>query len=121
MATVTALITEIKTYGDDCHVVSWTPLTTTNADGSPLEMPGSADRSVQVDGNFAGSAVLRIEGSNDGVSYYALTDPQGNALDFTAAKIEEIVEIVRYIRPRISSGGTGATSLNVSMLLRRPF
>jgi len=81
-------------------------------------MPGSADRSVQVTGTFGAGGNLRIEGSNDGTNYSALTDPQGNALDFTATKIEGVLELTRYIRPR-ATAGDGTTSLTVTMILRR--
>jgi hypothetical protein len=47
-----------------------------------------------------------------------VTDPQGNALSFTTAKIECISELVRYIRPRVT-GGDGTTSLTVTALLKR--
>jgi len=47
-----------------------------------------------------------------------LTDPQGNALDITAAKIEAISENVRLIRPRVTAGDV-TTSLAVTILFRK--
>ncbi len=120
MATITPTVEEIKTFQDDAHVITWALLTTTNADGAPIGMTGSADRSVQVEGTFGAAGNVVIEGSNDGVNYRVLTDPQGNALNITSAKIEEIIEIVKLIRPRVTAGD-GTTSLTVSMLLRRAF
>lgn len=121
MATITPTITQITTHGDDCHVVTWTPMTNAGTDvGSPIEMPGSADRSIQVSGTFGTGGTVLIEGSNDGTNYVTLNDPQGNALSVTTAKIEQLLELTRYIRPRISAGD-GSTSLTVTMLLRRPF
>ena len=119
MATIAAAIEEIKTWGDDCHVITWTPLANGD-DGQRIEMPGSADRSVQIEGTFGAGGNLRIEGSNDGTNYRPLVDPQGNALDITSAKIEQVLEIVRYIRPRVTAGD-GTTSLTVTMIVRRPF
>lgn len=120
MATVAAVVTEIDTYKDDCHIVLWSPLTTTNTDGGPVQMPGSADRSIQITGTFGAGGTLLIQGSNNGSDWATLTDPQGNALSVTAAKIEQVMELTRYIRPLVSAGD-GSTSLTVTMLVRRPF
>jgi hypothetical protein len=119
MATVNEVITNLQEHAErKVHVAVWTPLTTTDDVGRAVKMAGSADRSVQVDGTFGAGGTLRIEGSNDGVSFYVLTDPQGNALDFIAAGIEAVSEPVRFIRPRVTAGD-GTTSLSVTMLLRR--
>ena len=78
-----------------------------------------ADRSVQVIGTFGAAGNLRIEGSIDGGTTWAvLTDPQGNALDFTAAKIEAITELVELVRARVTAGD-GTTSLSVYFIMRR--
>lgn len=112
-------IEELKTFRDDAHVASWEGLTNATSDsGEPLEMPGSADRSVQVIGTFGSGGTCVIEGSNDGVNYSTLTDYQGNALSIQSATIDSISEITRYIRPRISAGD-GATDLDVFILVRR--
>lgn len=111
--------TDPKKFGDDVHIIQWVGLT--NGDtGAPLQMAGSADRSVQVEGTFGAGGNVRIEGSNDKSTYRALTDPQGNPLDVTAAKIEAVSELVFQLRPNVTAGD-GTTSLTVSLLLRRPF
>lgn len=100
------------------HVTTWTGLANGD-DGSPLQMPEAADRSVQVTGTFGAGGSVRLEGSNDGGNTWAtLTDPQGNALDITAAKIEAVTELTEYIRPRVTAGD-GTTSLAVHLLTRR--
>ena len=121
MATITPTISALSTFGNtSVNMYSYTPMTFSGTDvGVAQEMPGSADRSVQVSGTFGTGGNLRIEGSNDGITYAVLTDPQGNALDFTTAKIETVMEIVRFIRPRITAGD-GTTSLTCTMLMRRP-
>ena len=119
MATVAATYTRDGTFGNNVHIVSWAPLTTTNSDGSPLEMPGSADRSVQITGTFGAGGTVVIEGTIDGTNYVTLTDPQGNAISKTAAAIEAISELVRKIRPRVTAGD-GTTSITVTMIARRP-
>lgn len=120
MATITPAISSLPTFGNtSVHVYSWTPMTFSGTDvGAPIEMPGSADRTVQVTGTPGTGGSVRIEGSMDGVTYAVLSDPQGNALDITTLKIETIMELVRYIRPRITAGD-GSTSLTVQILMRR--
>lgn len=83
-----------------------------------LEFPANTDRTVQIDGTFGSNGSLSIQGSNDGVTYFNLTDPQGNAITKTAAGIETIVEMTRYIKP-VMNAGDGNTSLNVTLFARR--
>lgn len=118
MATVPFTADEITTFGDQGHVVSWTPLANTDV-GTPLEMIGSADRSVQVVGEFGAGGTLLLEGSNDGTNYNTLHDPGGNALSLTSSQIVAILEISAFIRPRVSAGD-GSTALSVTLLVRRP-
>jgi hypothetical protein len=119
MATVAPTLTRLQTFGDNATVVAWTPLTTTNADGGPFAMPGWADRSVQIGGTFGVGGTVVIEGSIDGTNYITLTDPQGNGISKTAAAIEAISELVRFLRPRVTAGD-GTTSITVTMIARRP-
>ncbi len=111
MATVS--FTREIVSGGKGHVYAW-PLGVGD-DGIPVEVVDFADRSVQVEGSFGGASIS-IEGSNDGVNYRTLTDPQGNDLLITTAKIEMVTEVTRYIRPRVVSGA--ATSVTVSLLAR---
>lgn len=68
--------------------------------GQPETAPQYPRKSVQVTGTFGGGSV-QIEGSNDGgVTYFTLTDPQGNVLTFTAAGGEKIAENTERVRPR---------------------
>lgn len=97
-------------------LIKYTGISEADTTPAPFEVIEWADRSVQVNGTF-NAGTLTIEGSNDGVNFYALTDPQANALAFTAAKIEQISEITRYVRPRVTAG-TGV-DLNVTIALRR--
>jgi hypothetical protein len=99
-----------------CVVATW-PAMQNGDDGQPIELANFADRSVQVFGVFGAGGNVRIEGSLDGTNYAPLTDPQGNALDINTAKIEAIVELVRWIRPVVTAGD-GSTALTVIMLLK---
>lgn len=97
-------------------LVVYDNLTTADTSPAAFEWVEWADRSVQVIGTFNGGTVT-IEGSNDGATWAALTDPQGNAMTFTATKIEQVSEVTRYVRPRITAG-TGM-DIDVFFVLRR--
>lgn len=97
-------------------VVAWTPMANSDT-GSPVSNGSYADRSVQVSGTFGAGGNARIEGSLDGVTWATLTDPQGNALDITTAKIEAISENTLWIRPNITAGD-GTTSLTVRIIFK---
>lgn len=96
--------------------VTWAGLANGD-DGAPYEAPVLADRAAQVVGTFGTGGTLLLEGTIDGSNWATLTDPQGNALSFTAAKIEQVMELVVAVRPRVSAGD-GDTALTVSMLLK---
>lgn len=85
-------------------------------DGSPVRYGGAADRTVQVFGTFGGTTV-GMQGSLDGTNWVALTDAQGNTIEFTADGLEAITELVRFIRP-VTVGGTGV-DVTVMLLMRR--
>ena len=102
--------------GGNAKVATWTGLANGQS-GDHIEENIWADRSVQVIGTFGANGAVTIEGSNDGVNWSTLSDPQGNALVFTTSKIETVVEICRYIRPSITDGD-GTTDLTVHLFMR---
>lgn len=125
MATVAPSIARIDTFLDDAHVITWSPLTTTNADGGAIEMPGSANRSIQFTGTFGTGGTIVLQGSNlaspvasTDTDWFTLTDPQGNAISKTAAGGEMITELTRWIRAKVSAGD-GTTSLTATLLVKR--
>jgi hypothetical protein len=113
-----ALITSKIVGGGDgsAKLITYAALVEADIDPSPIELVEFADRSVQVVGTFNGGTIT-IEGSNNGTDWVPLTDPQGNNLTFTAGKIEQIQELTRYVRPRVTAG-TGV-SVNVFFVVRR--
>jgi hypothetical protein len=124
VATVAKAVQRIETFMDDAHVILWTPLTSTNVDGEAIEMTGSADRSVQVTGTFDSGSVA-IQGSNvlapvasTDADWFPLTDPLGNAIAITAAGGCAVMELTRWIRPKVSGAG-GTASLSVRLLVKR--
>ena len=78
--------------------------------GDAVEMAAWPDRSVQVHGTFGTGGSITFQGSNDGTNWFALTDPQGNAITKTAAGLEAVTELTRYIRPSVTAGD-GTTDL----------
>lgn len=103
MATVPSTITRAKPFAD-AWIISWS---LSNADeGVPMDLPQANDKSVQVAGTLAGATIV-IQGSNDGVNWETLQDPEGAALSFSASGLRGILEHTRYIRP-VSSGGSGS-------------
>lgn len=106
--------TQIPTNTSVALVSAWTGLQITD-DGEPLVFSQYTDKSVQVSGTFGGASVV-IEGRNaPGLPWATLTDPQGNDLTITTAKIEMVAEATLEIRPRIV-GGDGTTNLAVHLL-----
>ena len=101
-------------------VVTWTPFTSANLDGAPFVCGQWADKCVQVYGTFD-SATVTMQGTNDttGGTYATLNDPQGNALTFTVAKIEQVLENSYQVRPLVSGAGASA-SVTVKMLVSTP-
>jgi len=111
--------TEISTPmdGNGVKLIKWEGLA--NGDtGAPFPCPHLADETVQVVGTFGAGGNCRIEGSNmlSSQTYATLNDPQGNALDITSAKIEQILENAYWVRPSITAGD-GTTDLDVYMLI----
>lgn len=95
----------------------WTGLANGD-DGARIEVPSWPDLSIQFTGTFGAGGTILFEGSNAGAAYYTLTDPQGNAISKTAAGTEQIEEVTRYVRPRVT-GGDGSTLLTATLIAKR--
>jgi hypothetical protein len=115
---VTPTITEVKPYKEKTHIIAWASIANSD-NGVAIEMPGSSLRSIQFGGTFGVGGTIVLEGSNDGVTYFTLTDPQGNSISKTSASLEAVQELTRYVRPRVTAGD-GTTALNATLLVRRP-
>lgn len=91
-----------------------------NATGNSSKVPGGADKSVQVTGDFGGGSTVVIEGSLEAVptNWVTLTDYQGNDLSFTSSGLKPVADAVIHIRPRVTSGD-GSTDLVVTVVYRR--
>lgn len=101
------------------RLITWTGLLNTD-DGTPAEWVDFADRCIQVTGTFGAGGSLTVEGSNDGVNWAPLADPQGNPMTFTSQRIEQALELPRFVRPRVTAGD-GTTSLVTTLCMRKVF
>jgi hypothetical protein len=112
MATINHI--RIATGNTKAIVAAWQGMA--NGDvGDAIPFSQYADKSVQVTGSF-GDGVVVLEGSNNGTDWAVLTDPQGNHLNITGAKIEQVTEVTCYVRPRVT--GTSGASINVHLLIK---
>jgi hypothetical protein len=98
-------------------LISWN-LTTADTTGAPIIGISWADRTALFQSLSWGGATAAIEGSNDGSVYVPLTDIQGVAISKSANDIESIVELTRYVQPRLTIPGTAA-AVTVSIVARR--
>ena len=108
--------TDIRSAIPAC-VFTWTGLDSDDS-GAAIEIVDYTDRTVAITGTFGSGGSITMQGSNDGTNWFALTDPQGNAVTKTAAAMELIMEAPLYIRPLVTAGD-GTTSLTVKLLCRR--
>jgi hypothetical protein len=116
MATIAAEVIPSPEGSHKVFIVTWANMQ--NGDvGEAVALSQYSDRSVQVSGTLAGASVT-IEGSLESsiTNFATLTDTKENDLLITTAKIETIMQLVRWLRPVISGGG-GAT-VTVRMLCR---
>lgn len=93
-------------------------LTTADPTGAGITQLDYADRTFVAYGTWGG-ATLTIEGSNDGTNWVPLSDAAG-AADATASanKAITIVELTKFIRPNLTTPGTGA-AVTASLVARR--
>lgn len=116
MATRNAVVNNITESGK-AQLITWTGLLNTD-NGAPAQWVDFADRCFQVTGTFGTGGSVTLEGSNDGVVWSAMSDPQGNPLTFTTSRIEQALELPRYVRPNVTAGD-GTTSLTVTLCMRK--
>ena len=116
MATLVPVIIFSFETSRDVAVTTWDAMAADD-DGEPVRLAVYSDRSIQVAGTFGGASVT-IGGSNDGETYHALHDTSGNVMTLTEGKLQQIVELPLYIKPRIF-GGDGTTLLKVVMSGRK--
>lgn len=119
MSVPSGVQTPIGSADSSAILVTWN-LTTADHTGAALEMPEWADRTMQAYGTTWGGATLAIEGSNDGVNWVSLKSVADvTAIALTADGMALLLELPRYIRPRLTAVGVGAV-VAVTIAIRRP-
>lgn len=116
MATVLPVTTFPFESSQDVAVTTWGAMLAGD-DGGPVRLAVYSDRAIQIAGTFGGASVT-IGGSNDGETFHALTDTQGEPLTLTAGALKQIVELPVFLKPRVF-GGDGTTNLKVVLSGRR--
>jgi hypothetical protein len=119
MATITPTVVQ----SNDGNLVRFTyaSMTTTNNVGVAIHDRWApySDRTISVKGDFGAGGSVACEGTPDGgTTFLALTDPQGNTIAITAAKVEQVMEGMSEMRPKVTAGD-GSTSVTVIIECRR--
>lgn len=120
MATVSPTVADVPVNGNNgkAKVATWTAITTTNTVGAIVSLPNCNHATIQLTGTFGAAATIVMEGSNNGTTFFTLTNTANTALSsLTAAAGHEVSEHPLFYRPRLASGGDGSTSITVSMFL----
>lgn len=120
MATVAGVFTQV--YGMNGGLAGWkgvwSPMLNGDVGTAVDRFSDFADKSIQATGAFGVGGSVAAEGSNDGINYFSLTDPQGTVIAVTAAGGKAITEATLNFRPHVTAGD-GTTSLTVTMFFRR--
>lgn len=95
-------------------------LTGADGEGEWVDLSALQDRTVHIFGSFNGATVV-IEGSNEAAptvggagNAITLRDPAANNLSFTAAGLKAILELPRWIRPRVTAGTVTAVDVIIN-------
>ena len=119
MATVTPTFARVSDGDGSIVQLQWV-LLTADADGAPFEFTEWADITFVATGTWGG-ATLKVQGSANGTTFPAtgLSNAAGGAEATAAAdKVFTTIERPRYMRPILTTTGTGAT-VTVTAILRR--
>jgi hypothetical protein len=113
-----ALISPSKVGLTGIPVVVWSGLNTADT-VEPLVIPSrtGSRAAVQIGGDFGG-ATVKIQVSNDGITYFDLSDVDGDPVSATANAIFEISTSAVFIRPDVSGGSED--DIDVTLCLRGP-
>ncbi len=115
-----AVPTTLDLTGDRGVVMVTWPLTTADATGDPVAWYDWADRSITFIGATWGGAVAALEGSNDGTNWVPITDVQGTAITKNVNGIEAAVELTRFVRAKLTTGGTSAV-VSAQLIMRKGY
>lgn len=113
-ATESAVITTPYGYGQDkVQKVTWSGLEGGDT-GSAVKVANWTKKSLSVSGTWTGVSAT-IQGSNDGVNYFPLTDEQGVAITFTANAFKTVGPNPLFIKPVVTGGTSGTLQFDLIM------
>lgn len=116
MATVSPEFLSLQAQDQNIHYTKWTGAVTGDTLEpriSPAQVPIAG--AVQFGGTFGG-ATVKLQASNDGVTYFDMKDLSGTAISATSASLFEFTTAAIYLRPSLTSGS--GNSVNVTLMLR---
>ena len=116
MATVSPAFSSVSAQAQDVKRIYWAGIVTGDTLVS-FPVPGQTGvaGSVQIDGTFGG-ATVKLQVSNDNVTFFDMKDLGGNTISATAAGYFEFTSAGVYLKPSIASGS--GNSVNVKVVLR---
>lgn len=120
MATVTPTFTTPDSGDGSIKIFVWT-LTSANTDGAPVRFPEWSDVTWIVRGTWGTASAFKIQGSDDGTNFVSTgltTAAGGTEVSIAADRVFTVIERPLYMRPNITTAGSGAT-LTVTAVMRR--
>jgi hypothetical protein len=114
MATRAVVRTRLATNVDQFQ---WTGLLNGD-DGAPVELFDFTDGSIEFSGTAGVGLSISWQGGNVAGNYYILNDAQAALITKTAAALEQIAEVCRFMRP-IVTAGDGSTNMVATLYMRR--
>lgn len=78
-----------------------------------------ADYMVQAAGTFGAAGSVALQGSMDGVNFFALKDAGGTVIALTTTEPIRISHVATFLKPVVTAGdGTTSLAVNLSGVLR---
>ncbi len=117
-----ATVNVVKTDGDG-RTYRYTWALGAGDDGEPVKIPGAADRTLQVFGEFKGTSIggeISCEPDNETPSnWFTATDQSTADIAITSADGVFVAEMGTWFRPVATGGDSGGTTAVTVILLAR--
>lgn len=115
MAIVTPTFSLVKTQSEPIPCIIWADMVTGDTINSiPVLGRAAVAGSVQFDGTFGG-ATVKLQVSNDGITFFDMKDLSALAITATSAALFEFTTSAVYLRPAISGGAANAIDVTVCL------
>jgi hypothetical protein len=116
MATVSPAFDFVTAQSAKVPRVTWTDIVTGDTITTlPVAAQAAVAGAVQFGGTFGG-ATVKLQVSNDGVTYLDMKDLGGNVISATANALFEFTTSAMFLRPAVASGS--ANAIDVTVVLR---